>query len=206
MGWVPVVISALAAVASMASAATAFFVARMQRRKSAADAFLHLSARFELPEFRHYRVTIYRLDREEYESWTDEEKQAVDAWCAHIDLVAVLTQAGQLDRLSILNMYGDVIMRSLYQIAPYCNAQIRHRGGQFLLPTRMFTADMVRLWRRQAARRKYPLTIGFPSQPKIKANPDLFDSDEHIVDFCVDGGVKRARNGQASWSGHRRGW
>ncbi|MGI5500500.1 hypothetical protein [Lentzea sp. CA-135723] len=189
----------------MASAATALFVARMQRRKSTADAFLHLSARFELPEFRRYRVTIYRLDRERYDSWAEEEKEAVDAWCAHIDLIAVLTLAGQLDRLSLLNMYGDVIMRTLYQIAPYCNAQIKHRGGQFLLPARQFTSEMVLLWRRQAAKKRYPLTIGFPSQPMIKANPDLFDSDDHIADFRIDGVTQRSGRAQASWVGPRRG-
>jgi hypothetical protein len=186
-----ILVSALAAVAAVASAVVAVAVARMHRRKGSADAFIQLSSRFELEEFRNYRITIYQLDRHAYGSWNDDEKRAVDAWCAHLDLVAVLVRTGQLDRVALLDMYGDVIMRTLYQIAPYCNAQVKHRGTQFLLPVRKFTGKMVRLWRKQAIKRQYPLTIGFPSQSTIRVNPDLFDSDDEILEFRTDRKAKR---------------
>jgi hypothetical protein len=128
-------------------------------------------------------VTIYRLDRVDFSGWTDEERHAVDAWCAHLDLCAALVLADQIEKRAFLLMYGDVVFRTIYQIAPYCNDQSRTRGSQFLLPIRMLTAEMVALWRAEARAGQYPLTIGFPALPGIRVNPDLFDSDPDLLTF-----------------------
>jgi len=65
-------------------------------------------------------VTIYRLDRADFSGWTDEERHAVDAWCAHLDLCAALVLADQIEKRAFLLMYSDVVFRTIYQIAPYC--------------------------------------------------------------------------------------
>lgn len=177
----------MSAIAAVASASAALMTVRMQRKRNVSDAFMRISAQFELAAYRIYRVKIYDLDRTAFASWTDDEKDAVNAWCAHLDLVAVLIQAKQLNELSYLRMYGDVTLRTIYQVAPYCNEQVGIRGKQFLLPLRMFTADLIKLWRGQARRGRYPLTIGFPAQPHLRVNPDLFDSDDAVLSFRVDG-------------------
>ena len=91
--------------------------------------------------------------------------------------------ADQMEKRAFLLMYGDVVFRTIYQIAPYCNAQGRTRGPQFLLPIRMLTEEMVSLWRAEAKAGRYPLTIGFPALPGVRVNPDLFDSDTDLLTF-----------------------
>jgi hypothetical protein len=191
--WIPLVISASSALASAGSAAIAIAATRLQQRRGTVEAFTKISNVFETKDFRRYRVAIYQLDRMAFTSWSEAECHAVDAWAAHLDLIAVLIQAKQLNRESILNMYGDVIARTLYQIAPYCNAQVKIRGRQFMLPTRVFVREFVKLWRRQAEKNLYPLTIGFPSQPNIRTNPDIFDSDDEMVLFRIEKPRRRPR-------------
>ena len=144
---------------------------------------MRISDRFESSEFRAYRKTIYSLDRTAFTQWSPTQQSAVDAWCAHVDLASALAQSRQLGTLPFLNMYGDVTLRTVYQIAPYCNEQARTRGDQFLLPTRIFTNDLVKLWRKQARKKRYPLTIGFPALPQVRMNPDLFNSDDELMIF-----------------------
>lgn len=180
----------LSALAAAGSAFAALMALRAQRKRSSADAFMRLSAQFEATAYRAYRAKIYSLDRMTFGSWTDDEKDAVNAWCALLDLVAVMGRSRQLDRVAFLDMYGDVTLRTIYQIAPYCNEQVRIRGKQFLLPLRMFTSDLIRLWRRQARRKHYPLTIGFPAQAHLRVNPDLFDSDDDVLIFRIDGRLR----------------
>jgi hypothetical protein len=176
------VTAALSATSALLLAVIAGIAARLQRRWGTADAFLRIYDQFESPLFREHRRLIYELDRAGYGQWSPDDRAAVDAWCAHLDLVATLVQAGQLDLLSVLNMYGDVMLRTIYQVAPYCNSQGRTRGRQFLLPMRLLTTDLVTLWRKRASKHRFPLTIGFPSQ-EIKVNPGLFDSDDEILEF-----------------------
>jgi hypothetical protein len=174
------------AVAGIAAATAAAIAARQQRRWGATDAFLRIADQFERDAYRSYRSIVYAINRDAFRDWTDEQTKAVDAWCAHLDLVAVLVQSNQINETIFLNLYGDVMLRTIYQIAPYCNYQITIRGKQFLLPLRLLAVDMVKIWRKRAAKRRYPLTIGFPAQPHLRVNPDLFDSDEAVVAFCVN--------------------
>ncbi|MGH8601733.1 MAG: DUF4760 domain-containing protein [Gammaproteobacteria bacterium] len=183
--------TSLLSVAALGSALAATIAVRLQRRWHSADAFFRIAQVFETPDFRQYRSLIYNLNRDEYSSWSDEQVNAVNAWCAHLDLVATLVQEGQINERALLNMYGDVLLRTVYQIAPYCNHQITIRGRQFLLPLRILTTQMIKLWRKRAQRKRYPITIGFPAQPALRVNADLFDSDESVLDFRVTRGKLR---------------
>ncbi len=183
--WLAAGTAAASAVAAIASALAASLAVRLQRRWGATDAFARISTQFETPEFRRHRATIYTLDRDAFRDWTDEQVESVNAWCAHLDLVAVLVQSGQIDKVPFLDLYGDVTLRTIYQIAPYCNHQVPIRGQQFLLPLRMLTDDLIRIWRRRSRQRRYPLTIGFPAQPRLRVNPDLFDSDDAVIAFRI---------------------
>jgi hypothetical protein len=176
----------MSAIAAVTSSTAAVIALRSQGRWHSSDALIRVSTQFEVAEFRRYRTIVYDLDRSTYASWPDEQKNAVNAWCAHLDLIAVLVQSGHIDEIALLNIYGDVVLRSIYQVAPYCNYQASFRGPQFLLPLRMQTTALVKTWRKQAKRKRYPITIGFPAQPQVRVNPDLFDSDSDVLKFRVD--------------------
>lgn len=176
--------------AGIGAAIAAALTVRQQHRWGATDAFLRISDQFERDTFREYRTIVYTVDRNAFASWSDDQVKAVNAWCAHLDLVAILVQTKQINEIAFLNMYGDVFLRTVYQIAPYCNHQISTRGKQFLLPIRLLAGDLVRTWRRRAKHRRYPLTIGFPAQPQLHVTPDLFDSDEAVMRFRVDHRLK----------------
>jgi hypothetical protein len=184
--WASLVAAIGAAVAGIGAAVAAALTVRQQHRWGATDAFLRVSDQFERESFREYRTIIYNINRDSFASWTEEQNKAVNAWCAHLDLVAILVQTKQVDEAAFLNLYGDVFLRTIYQIAPYCNHQISIRGKQFLLPIRLLTGDLVRIWRRRAKHRLYPLTVGFPAQPQLRVTPDLFDSDDAVMRFRVD--------------------
>src|ERR1700704_3532234 len=121
--WLLALTALLSAISAAALALAAVFAARLQRRWGTADSFLRISDQFESSEFREYRRLIYRLERSSFDVWSEEDRVAVDTWCAHLDLVATIVQARQLDTISLLNMYGDVMLRTIYQVAPYCNSQ-----------------------------------------------------------------------------------
>ncbi|WP_173076581.1 hypothetical protein [Phytohabitans rumicis] len=182
-----VAVAVAAALAGFSSAIAAALAVRLQRRWGSTDAFLRIAQQFETPEFRKHRTVIYNLERDSFQSWSEEETAAVNAWCAHLDLVAVLIQSRQVGKVAFLNLYGDVVLRTIYQIAPYCNHQITIRGKQFLLPVRLLSGTLVRTWRKRAGGRRYPITIGFPAKPQVRVNPDLFDSDDAVLAFRVDG-------------------
>jgi hypothetical protein len=188
--WASLAAAVGAAVAGIGAAVAAGLTVRQQQRWGATDAFLRISDQFEREAFREYRTIIYNIDRNAFASWSDEQTKAVNAWCAHLDLVAILVQTKQINETAFLNLYGDVFLRTVYQIAPYCNHQIGIRGQQFLLPMRLLIADLVRIWRRRAKYRRYPLTVGFPAQPQLRVTPDLFDSDDAVMRFRVDNKIK----------------
>ncbi|QYC38826.1 hypothetical protein Nocox_05995 [Nonomuraea coxensis DSM 45129] len=178
------------ALAGMGSALAAAFMIRLQRRWSSADALLRIAEVFESAAFRKYKSIIYRLDRNAFSTWNEEEVASVNAWCAHLDIVSVLIQSRQISKVAFLNLYGDVTLRTIYQIAPYCNHQLALRGKQFLLPLRLLAGDLVRTWKRRAHKKRYPLQIGFPDQPRLRVSPDLFDSDDAVLAFRADGAIR----------------
>jgi hypothetical protein len=188
--WASLAAAVGASVAGVGAAFAAALTVRQQHRWGATDAFLRISDQFEREAFREYRTIIYTINRDAFASWSDEQVKAVNAWCAHLDLVAILVQTKQVDETAFLNLYGDVFLRTIYQIAPYCNYQIGVRGKQFLLPIRLLTGDLVRIWRKRAKRKRYPLTVGFPAQPQLRVTPDLFDSDDAVIRFRVDHKLK----------------
>lgn len=180
-----VAIAGFGTVAAIASARAAVILTTSQRVWEAADAYMRISERFESDTFRSYRRKIYALDRSSYTTWADDERQAVEDWCAHLDLVSILVLGSQLNLDALFKMYGDVIIRTIYQIAPYCRHQESLRGEQFLLPLRMLTELLLKHWSREARKGRYPLVVGFPTQPDIKLSVLLFERDDAIVQFRV---------------------
>ncbi len=156
-------------VPSIASAIAAGFAVwisilanRRQRAEGLSGVLLAVSERLDSSDNAHLKDEIYKLGerRERYDEWSDEERHQVDNWCAHLDLVALLLMSEQLDMRAFFAIYGDVVLRSVYIVAPYAIGQRAERGEQFLLPLSRLTERLLREWRRLERKRFYPHRIG----------------------------------------------
>jgi hypothetical protein len=186
--WLTTVASLLSAITAAVSATIAYIAVRRHARAASSDAFMKVSDKFESEPFRKYRRIVYSLDRLDFESWSEETCNAVDTWIGFYDLVASLIRVGQIDETAFLYMYGDVTLRTIYQVSPYCNAQVASRGEQFELPFRRLGRHLITVWAREAASRNYPTRVGFPSKPTVKLNLATFEADEHIAQFWPQDG------------------
>lgn len=133
-------------------------------------------------DMRSYKSVIYRVNRAEFGQWSEEETAAVDAWCARLDFIATLVIAGQVNRAQFFSMYGDVFVRTVYQVAPYAMSQSENRGNQFLLPLRRLTYVLPKVWQHQIRRTKYPSSIKIPTQ-SVELTPSLFKTDIAVWKF-----------------------
>ena len=74
--------------------------------------------------------------------WTPEQRSAVDDWLACLDLSLTLYKANAINRDVYMYMFGDVTLRTVYQVVPYCNSEVDARGDQFLIPMRLAIAGV----------------------------------------------------------------
>jgi hypothetical protein len=179
--WSTLLPASLSAIAALSSAATALIVARIQYQKNATDAFFKVMDRFESVELRKIRYTIYALDRDSYAAWTADEIDAVATWSAHIDLVASLIVGKQINGRQTFELYGDVLVRSIYILAPYCQNQLPLRGTQYLIALRKLSNRLPRLWKEVMIKDAYAGVILIPGNPQVKITPSLLRSDRSIV-------------------------
>lgn len=178
--WSTLLPATLSAIAALCSAATALIVARIQHRKSAVDAFFKVMDRFESAELRKCRYTVYSLDRSDFERWSDDEKQAVTTWSAHIDLVSSLILGKQINQRQTFELYGDVLIRSIYILSPYYESQMALRGTQYLIALRKLHNWLPAFWRKEIVKGAYAMSIGIPGNSKVQLHPATFLSDRAI--------------------------
>lgn len=174
------VISAFVALASLILNVV---VARGSSIKSKSDAFFRLCQLVNSERMRDNRSKVYGLDRAKYSDWSESERSAVDAWCACLDLALTLYKERGIDRNAYLYMFGDVTLRTVYQIVPYCNSKILARGEQFLIPMRITLPILLKQWRRAAKRGKYPLQLTISWERNDKITPDSFEGDDLLYEF-----------------------
>lgn len=156
--------SAIASVAALVVLLTYL----IRRREPWANALLSIMDRLETTEIRHIRRNvIYLYPRDHDGEWHapdmdgQQTKAAIDLWGAEMDLLALLYFSKQLNRLAFFEIYGDVVLRTAYKLAPYANKQREERGEQFWLPFQKLTRALLILWSSRAKKNLYPETIGF---------------------------------------------
>lgn len=176
--------ASLAALAAIGSLLTALLVYRMQRRRGRGDTLLQIVQRMETARTRGMKERVYHLhaQRESHAGWGRETRDDVDAWMAELDVIALLVEAEQVDLRAFFLIYGDVAIRSIFILAAYANHERSERGGQFLLPLSTLTARLVRIWRREARRGRFPMEMALRYGGRW-LDPDAFAGDEHVAAF-----------------------
>jgi hypothetical protein len=182
--------AALATAAAIASAIAAYLAYHRQNTAMQSDALFRAVDRLESSDARNRRSrVIYDISRDDFASWSDDEREAVHTLAADLDFVALLVLSGKLDMAAFFSMYGDVMLRSAYKVAPYANSQRDLRGSQFLLPLSRLLVLVIVIWRREAHRGRFPWVIGIPqSTGAIRLVPRLFThQDADLVAFIHSG-------------------
>ena len=180
----------LTAAATMLTALTAFtslittwYVSRLDGQRSKSDAFFRLTAVINSDDMRRKRGEVYSLNRNEFSKWTPEQRNAVDDWLACLDLSLTLYKANAINRDIYMYMFGDVTLRTVYQVVPYCNSEVDARGDQFLIPMRLAIPGVVSKWRSLARKNRFPLQLTVSRESQIKITPDSFEGDAALKSF-----------------------
>ncbi len=160
------VIIGFALIVSLVSAILSLLSYRIKRREPWVQALFNIMERIETTEMRTIRrEIIYRFPREST-TWeiknTSLEKIefAIDRWGAEMDMLSLLFFSNQTDNIAFFEIYGDVILRSAYNLAPYVNEKRMERGEQFMLPFQKLSLEMVKIWSKRAKKGLYSKSIG----------------------------------------------
>lgn len=195
--WLP---GLLAAIAATASAVAAYLLYRNQKGWNNSDAFLRITERLESKEMRDIRNHyVYAVQRDDASEWEEAQRIAIDTWGAELERCATVILAEQVDMAAFFRIYGDVLLRSIYQLAPYANAQRAERGNQFWLPMSDLAARVIVTWKRQVLFGIYPGEIGLPHHPELRLTPEVFVEDSETRTFLSvsqSGAVFRRRVGR----------
>lgn len=175
-------VATLSIIISVVSAIIAYSIYRLNTRQVSGDVIYRIIEQFESLAMRDVRRAIYTLDRDDFSQWDNDVLRKVDMWGAELDVVAtILYQEEKM--IPFFMLYGDVILRSIYQLAPYANQQRTMRGRQFLLPLERFGWQMLKIWRRTSKRGVYPTVIGIPNWPKVSLSYDSYMTDRDCQNF-----------------------
>jgi hypothetical protein len=86
---------------------------------------------------------------------------------------------------AFFRIYGDVFLRSVYQLAPYANSQRTLRGDQFWLPMSDLATKVIATWEKQVVFESYPAEIGIPHHSGLRLTPQVFAEDKEIQRFLA---------------------
>jgi hypothetical protein len=178
-------VAVISAVIALIAAYAAMLSYRINLRRHLTESLLRIADRLENKDRRSLRRTVYRLSRLEHSKWSSDQKEAVDTWAAELDLISLLLSAKQIDRQSFFQIYGDVVIRSIYQLAPYANAQRQERGRQFLLPLGRLVPQLIRQWQSESRRHNYPEEIGTRGGG-VRVSLAAFREDEACRRFTLE--------------------
>lgn len=146
------IILAINAALALVSLTGAWLTARLSHRAGQVDALLKVAEWFREPDVVEARKRIYALDRDNYNDWQEADKKAVDIWVAYVDIVSTLVITRNIDRSDLIRMYGDVLFKTVYLLAPYvCQNQAR-LGHQYLKSTQIALPSLIRDWEKLSKR------------------------------------------------------
>jgi len=175
-------VSSISIIISVVSAIIAYSLFRLNTRQISGDVIYRVIEQLEAPQMREIRRMVYSLERDKFSEWDKETLQKLDLWGAELDIVATVLRQ-EADTEAFFYLYGDVILRSIYQIAPYANNQRTVRGKQFLLPLEKFGRHLISIWKLSVKNGEYPHVIGIPNRQTISLSYDTFNTDRDCQGF-----------------------
>ncbi len=172
-------------VISLASIAVAVMVYLIRRRQPWAQALFHIVNTLESDEIRLIRhEIIYKCPNDDTGGWAaagkdaNQTQEAIDKWGAYMDMLSLLYFTKQFNTTLFFNMYGDVIIRTAYKLAPYAYQQRPIRGEQFWLPFQELVLDLLKVWKKRSGKGKYPDRIGIPGAPDKVTREALLQNEK----------------------------
>jgi hypothetical protein len=182
----------MAATAATASAIAAYLSLLRSRSQGASEALFRVADRMERLRASRERV-IYRLDREYFTEWSDEDKELVHALIAELDLVASLIHARQVRLEHYFPVYGDMLLRALYKLGPYIAATRTAKGEQFALPLTRLAPKAILFWTAEAHAGRYPTTVALTGRRPALLYPALFISADASLAGLLATGTGRSQ-------------
>ena len=173
----------IAATAAVVSAVVAAALFRETRRRQRVELFISVAGRLGTGEYLDLKKTVYELRRDAHADWSEELTDRLDRWCGQLDLLALLLHYKQIDREATFMFYGDVVLRSVYQLAPYVNAEREKRGPQYMQPLQLVLEDLIDLWERLHKEGRYTPQIHLESHTEIGLSPDSLRTDVAVKLF-----------------------
>lgn len=167
---------------ALASALIAYSLFRLSIRQVSGDVLYRIIDRLEEPSMRELRRKIYSLDRDAFREWDAELQSEVDRWGAELDVISTLLSQ-ETNITGFFNLYGDVFLRSIYQMAPYGVYQRTQRGDQFWLPIEVFGTRMMKVWGKAVKNGKYSRVIGVPGAKSVSISVETFKADRNCQSF-----------------------
>ncbi len=173
---------------ALASMVVTYYLYRDSRHWQRVDAFLRIVDRLETPDKRDLRKSVYNLDRLAFTQWTTDQQRNAEMWIAELDLIAILILNQHVHLRALCEMYGDVLVRSAYQLAPYIARAREDKGRQFALPFGRATFLLEATWRRGIGKRIFPEEIRLQQGARpICLTPDIMAADEHCKTLSASG-------------------
>lgn len=167
---------------SFASVILSYSIFRLSMRQVSGDVIHRIIDRLEDPAMRELRNTVYSVDRDSFSEWDNKLQAEINRWGAELDVIAtLLSQEGDIRAFFML--YGDVFLRSIYQLAPYANFQRTQRGDQFWLPIEHFGNRVLKIWEKSAKKGQYSRVIGVPGSARVSLSGETFIGDRQCQSF-----------------------
>ena len=184
-----IIIATFSVLFSLLSLVVSFLIYLIRRREPWVQSLIKIMDRLEKDEIRDIRRKIvYKINRDSQGDWiapgytSEQTKDGLDRWGVEMDLLALLYFSKQFSTAEFFEIYGDVVLRTAYQLAPYANQQRMERGEQFWLPFQKFTLALLGLWIDYSNKGLYPGRIGIPGGSN-KVSPTDFQNDTHMRTF-----------------------
>lgn len=147
---------------AVVAALVAYSTYRVSTRRHLTESLLRVADRLERAENRELRKVLYSLNRLEHQTWTEEVRDKIRRWGAELDILALIVSSKEIDQRAFFYLYGDVVIRSVYLLAPYVNAERQVCGRQFMQPLGILMPILIAQWQRECRNQNYPDEIGLP--------------------------------------------
>jgi hypothetical protein len=157
------------------------------------EALLQVADWFRSEKLVAARAYIYGMDRNQVEvaEWGEQANTHVSEWVGYLDVVATLVLSKSISRRDLIRMYGDVIFRTVYMLAPTVNHNSESIGSQYLKSTKVALPMMIDEWDRLSKTRRrmrkaqrharYPRQILMVRGSGPNMSPDEYRRDEAII-------------------------